>query len=158
MNYKKIILLLCLSLFITACASQQRQRPKVSKIFVTNISDGGIKIFSFSMTREMSGRGKGGGKGAGRGGKGGGMGGGMGGGRHGGKGGGNADSDEGMEEKMKNKVLDELELKLDITGYCREGYSELESYFSRRASQIRGECNEDATEEDRVKFVNNHYS
>ena len=158
MSYKKIILLVGLSLFITACASQQRQRPKVNQIFVTNISEQGLKIFSFSMTREMSSRGKGGGKGSGRGGKGGGMGGGMGGGRHGGKGGSNADSDEGMEEKIKNKVLDRLESKLDRTGYCREGYTELESYFSRRASQIRGECNEDATEEDRVKFINNHYS
>lgn len=41
---------------------------------------------------------------------------------------------------------------LDMTGYCREGYIELSRIIEVGRGEIRGECNEGATDEDREKF------
>lgn len=41
---------------------------------------------------------------------------------------------------------------LDMTGYCREGYMELSRIIEVGRGEIRGECNEGATDEDREKF------
>ena len=75
------------------------------------------------------------------------------GGGHGGMGGGKYDDGSSMKQYFN----DMLKSKLEKSGYCREGYIELDSYFGRGELQIRGECEEGATEEDRVKFVNNKY-
>ncbi len=100
-----------------------------------------------------------GGKGMGKG-KGGGMGGGKGGmgGGHSGQGGGKNGDQEEMNAEFEAKMADELEIRLDQNGYCREGYTEIESYFSRGSGQIRGECNEVATEMDRQSFINYQYN
>ncbi|WP_076415392.1 hypothetical protein [Shewanella sp. UCD-KL12] len=45
-----------------------------------------------------------------------------------------------------------LNKTLDMTGYCREGYLELSRIIEVGRGEIRGECNEGATDEDRSKF------
>lgn len=47
-----------------------------------------------------------------------------------------------------------LEAKLRETGYCREGYYELNSHFIPGESRIRGECKDLATPQDRERFGN----
>ncbi|AAN55821.1 hypothetical protein HRJ35_15570 [Shewanella oneidensis MR-1] len=46
-----------------------------------------------------------------------------------------------------------LEKTLEMTGYCREGYFELSRMIESGRGEIRGECKEGATEEDKQKFV-----
>lgn len=144
MKYKKYYLMLLLSL--TACASNQWEPSEVEEVFVTNIKPGGLKIFNYSLENTMaqaSSNGKRGGKGTGKhsGGKGGGYEG-MGGGK------------SANESSMKPYFNDMLESKLKSSGYCREGYIELDSYYGRGKLQMRGECEEGATKEDRIKFIN----
>ena len=147
---------LVLSLFLTACASNQWKSSEIDEVFVTDIKAGGLKIFNYSLTKttpqtgsggERNGSsGKGSGKHSGRGGKGAGKSDG-----HGSMGSGKS----AYESSMKPYFNEMLELKLKKTGYCRDGYIELDSYFGRGQLQIRGECEEGATEEDRIKFINN---
>ncbi len=144
-----------LSLFMTACASNQWEHSEVEEVFVTDIKSSGLKIFNYSLTNttaqasgngKRGGSGKGSGKYSGRGGKGGGKSNG-----HGGM----SSGKSAYESNMKPYFNEMLETKLKSSGYCREGYIELSSYFGRGQLQIRGECEEGATEEDRIKFVNN---
>ena len=153
MRYKNYFMVLILSL--TACANNQWKSSEVDEVFVTDIKPGGLKIFNYSLTKttpqssgggERGGRSKGSGKHSGRGGKGGGKSGG-----HGNMGSGKS----AYESDMKPYFNEMLESKLKKSGYCRKGYIELDSYFGRGQLQIRGECEEGATEEDRIKFVNN---
>lgn len=46
-----------------------------------------------------------------------------------------------------------LDNKIAMTGYCRDGYIELDSNFSDSLYQISGECYEAATAEDRTYFT-----
>ncbi|MGE6314570.1 hypothetical protein ACQKC1_02100 [Shewanella baltica] len=43
---------------------------------------------------------------------------------------------------------------LEMTGYCREGYIELSRIIEPGRGEIRGECQEGATNADKQKFVN----
>ena len=144
---------LILPLLLAACASNQWNLSEVDEIFVTDIKSSGLKIFNYSLTMttpQASGsgehrggsNGKGSGKHSGHGGNGSG---------YGGKGGGKSAD----ESSMKPYFNEMLESKLKESGYCREGYIELNSYFGKGQLKIRGECEEGATEEDRIKFVNN---
>jgi len=45
-----------------------------------------------------------------------------------------------------------LSKTLDMTGFCREGFMELSRMIEIGHAEIRGECNEGATAEDREKF------
>ena len=133
-----------LVLFLSACASNQWQASEVEEVFVVDIKSSGLKIFDYSLTKAMpqaggSGRrggssGKGSGKHAG-----------------GGMGGGSVDNGSAMKEYFNAM----LESKLKKTAYCRQGYIELDSYLGKGQLQLRGECEEAATEEDRIKFANN---
>ena len=161
-----LILFGCLSL--AACASYEKKAPEIKEDFVTEIDQSGLKSFSYTVTMAMPEGKNGGMRGGGM--KGGGMrGSGMGGGgmrgggsgmRGGGMGGGGMRNEarpsrESMMHRVKGVVYEKLKMKLAETGYCRESYTELDNYFVRGRSQIRGECIESATEEDRVRFVNN---
>ena len=164
------ILMLCVYLSLVACASNEKKTPETKEDFVTKIDQSGLKSFSYTVTRAMP-EGKSGGmrgdgmKGGGM--RGSGMGGGgmrgggsgMGGGRSGMRGGGMGNearpNREAILARVKDDVYEKLKMKLVETGYCRESYTELDNYFVRGRSQIRGECIEGATEEDRVRFVNN---
>ncbi|RKZ67504.1 MAG: hypothetical protein DRQ44_05565 [Gammaproteobacteria bacterium] len=149
MKYKIYFLALLLSL--AACANNQWKSSEVEEVFVTDIKPSGLKIFNYSLTNTLaqaSGNAKRGG----------------GSGKHGsgkGKGGGNGSGYEGKdggkstnESSMKPYFNDMLESKLKESGYCREGYIELDSYFGRVQLKMRGECEEGATEEDQIKFIN----
>ena len=147
MNLKNKIAVLLFPLLILACAGNQKRQPEIKEVFVTDIKENGIKLFSYSVT--MSSPQKGGdGKGMGRRGEGG-----MGGGMRGKKGAGRSDR-ESMMNQTKERINEKLVSKLAETGYCREGYIEIDSYVGRGQSQIRGECKEGATDSDRKKFAN----
>ena len=155
------------SLFLVACASNQNRAPEIKEEFATKIEQNGLKSFIYTVTMTMPedrvSNMHGGMRGGGmrNGGMGGGMrGGGMGG---GGKGGGMRGGDmenrgkpdrETMMKRAREVVYEKLKTKLSETGYCRESYIELDNYFVRGRSQIRGECKESATVEDRMIFIN----
>ena len=152
------VLLLSAAIVVSGCSSQDKYINKMNENFVTNITEDGSKRFNYSLNA----RGKrGGAKGAdknrsgGRGGISGGRGG-RGDGR-GGKGGGQsrqAQSDsEALTKKIQSRMTEQLELYLEQSGYCREGFLELDSYFSPTRSHIRGECRETATDNDRAEFT-----
>ena len=162
------LMIFFVSLSFVACASNQKKAPEIKEEFVTKIEQNGLKLFSYTVTMAMP-EGRSGGKRSGGGGiRGSGMGGGgMGGGgmRGGGgmKGGGmgrggmeNGDKPdrEAMMNRFKKVVYEKLETKLSETSYCRESYVELDNYFVRGRSQIRGECKDSATAEDRMTFIN----
>ena len=155
MRCKYYFLVLILSLFMTACANNQWKSSEVNEVFVTEIKSSGLKIFNYSLAKTTpqvsggdgrGGSGKSSGKHSGRGGKGGGKSNGQ---------GSMGSGKSAYESNMKPYFNEMLELKLKKSGYCREGYIELSSYFGRGQLKIRGECEEGATEEDRIKFVNN---
>ncbi|QYK14904.1 hypothetical protein K0I63_07655 [Shewanella rhizosphaerae] len=47
-----------------------------------------------------------------------------------------------------------LEKTIAMTGYCREGYLELSRIIEEGRGEIRGECNDGATDADISKFAN----
>ncbi len=47
-----------------------------------------------------------------------------------------------------------VELKLDTSGYCRDGYLDRESYHANGIARLRGECREGASTQDRKQFPN----
>ena len=51
-------------------------------------------------------------------------------------------------------LSERLEKKLAATGYCREGWMEVERNFQPPNASIRGECDESATERDYSEFPN----
>ncbi len=149
----KNIILISLSisaLTLSGCSSNspKRQGGMPTEVFVTHIKPDASKIFNYSLIKKMPNQGQGQ-MGKGRG-KGGGMHGGGGGGM---KGGGKPNMSQ-MKDKMQEKAHKKLNQKLAQTGYCREGYMELESYFERGLVTIKGECNESATTEDIKTFPN----
>ena len=151
MNYKNEIVVLLVSLLLLACASDQKIQPEIKEILVTKIKENGIKLFSYSVTMSSLQKGMDG-RGAGRG-----MPGGMGGDMQGKNGAGRPDREsmmKRMKEKKKEKINRKLDYKLAETGYCREGYIELDSYVGRGQSQIKRECKESATDSDRKRFAN----
>ena len=164
------ILMFFVSLSLVACASNEKKTPEIKEEFVTNIEKNGLKLFSYTVTmavpEERAGGMRGGGGMRGSGGRGGGGGGGgmrgggmLGGGMSGsgmrgdGKGGARPNR-EAILKRAKEVVYEKLTMKLDETGYCRESYIELDSYFVRGRSQIRGECKDSATDADRMTFIN----
>lgn len=154
-------LIFFVSLFLVACASNQNRTSEIKEEFATKIEQNGLKLFSYTVTMAMpedrsGGMGGGGMRSGMRGMGGGGMGGG---GMRGGMGSGgmkngaNPDREARMN-RIRDVVYEKLKTKLSETGYCRESYTEIDNYFVKGRSQIRGECKEIATEEDRINFIN----
>ena len=149
MNFKTSYLILFIYLCLVACADNQNRHEinevGINEVFVTDIKPEGLKLFSYSVTKNMQNIGKGG------------VGGSIPDDRRGGV---HRDMDDAkpdrpsMHDTMKEMIFQKLESKLAETGYCREGYIELGSYFGWEQSEIRGECKEGATAEDRKKFIN----
>jgi len=130
---------------LSACASNQWQASEVEEVFVVDIKSSGLKIFDYSLTKAMLQAGGGGRRGGSSG---------KGSGKHAGRGGtGGSSADNGLAMKEYFNAM--LESKLKKTAYCRQGYIELDSYLGKGQLQLRGECEEAATEEDRIKFANN---
>ncbi|MGY0563616.1 MAG: hypothetical protein ACW7DQ_09085, partial [Paraglaciecola chathamensis] len=59
-------------------------------------------------------------------------------------------------ESPLDELFTHLETKLSDTGYCREGYIEIDTYESSGRLHILGACNEVATPEDKRQFANNY--
>lgn len=57
-----------------------------------------------------------------------------------------------MAERQEQLALEALELKLQITGFCRLGYFVLGNYNQFGSVEIRAECQESASETDRKLF------
>ncbi|WP_281559818.1 hypothetical protein [Thalassomonas sp. RHCl1] len=137
-----------LSLFFLLSACSSRQDKPVEEIFVTQIRADNSKMFAFTLRAEQASRGDktrdkmaGGkqgkrGKGTGR-----------------NKGAGKGERQE-REHPLANVIQQKLEQKLDQSQYCTSGYLELERYATREGMTVRGECNESATADDRLRFPN----
>ena len=146
------------ALALAGCAHEQPKPPKTQESFTTQIKPDGTKQFSYSLTTEMPEQKDGGGRGHG-----GGPGGGGGHGGHGGhhdgapgdhKGKHGDDKDDEMQEKFSLLFDDSLNLKLNGTGFCRNGFIQLDKQSRRGAMLVKGECNENANDADREKFPN----
>lgn len=149
------ILVFFVSLSLVACTSNEKKPPEIREEFATKIEKNGLKLFTYTVTMAMPEDRSGGMRGGMEGG--GGMrGGGMGGGgmRGGGMKNGAKSDREATMNRFQDIVYEKLKTKLSETGYCRDSYTEINKYFLRGRSQIRGECNESATEEDRMTFIN----
>lgn len=151
---KSTYILLPITLFMISCSSTQKKQEPVGH-FVTHITEDGTKKFSYSLVasnprNNKKGHNKGGGannRGGGRGGKGGGQ--------DRNRGGSRDRSDQSNQKFMiKEKFLKKLERTLFEKDYCHEGYSELDSFYDREMSQIKGTCEEKASHEDTIKFPN----
>jgi hypothetical protein len=65
MNLKNKIAVLLISLLLLACAGNQKRQPEIKEVFVTDIKENGIKLFSYSVTMSPPQKGRDGkGKGA----------------------------------------------------------------------------------------------
>jgi len=154
----KLYLAALLLLLMGAC-SRQQERPEPEAYFATHTDENGHKLFQYSLDYPASGNNKRGSKGGsqsrnagghiagnssrgvsggvavgslpGRSGR-----------RAGGKNGSN--SQQAITTRLENM----LEQELKTTGYCPEGYKELERMVAANMVYIRGECNENATSED----------
>lgn len=85
----------------------------------------------------------------------------MGGGKRAGMQGGRQGNKENMMKQMAQKkkqasakIKKMLNANLVESGYCIEGYVELENIMNRGMVQVIGECHESASEQDRRKFPN----
>ena len=143
------------TLVLAGCAHEQPKPPKTQESFITQIKPDGTKQFSYSLTTEMSERkdvhsygGSNGGGGHG-----------SHGGHHDGarsdhKGRHSDDKDDEMQEKFTLIFDDALNLKLNSTGFCRNGFIQLDKQSRHGAMLVKGECNENAIDADREKFPN----
>lgn len=153
----RLPIVVALTLLAVACASDPARTVTDKESFATQITTDGTKDFGYSF--QFDGGGGRGERGGGMGG--GGMGGGgmHGGGRHGGgKPGGGRDGEAGDREsaqsRMQQKANDRLTAKLAATGYCRSGFTLMDSQFERGHVQLSGYCNEKASAADRTAYPN----
>lgn len=147
-----IFIPLIIALLISACAHHKdRRQPQEAASFATMIKRDGSKQFNYSMSTGS----QRGGRGEGRGGHGErpprGEGGGRGGPRDSGQ---SEEASLQQEEKIRQQLLDKVDLELAENGYCRNGYIELDYYAINGQAQLRGECQESATEKDRLLWPN----
>ncbi len=140
----KIYMILALFLLIFSC-SQRPKKATTQEYFVTHILSDGTKMFSYVLERSNDQRRKTKGKnrkhsGAGRGKN------------RAGKYGQSTRKDD--NQRMKKRFYEKLELTLNENNFCREGYVKLNGYFNRSKSEIKGQCNEKANEQDKLTFKN----
>lgn len=137
------LLILLLPIFLSACANKSRPQVKQPDMFATSIKNDNEKVFNFSISARQ---GEGGSK---RGGAGGPPP------KHGSENKNQAKGDMANESPL-DVLFTHLETKLSDTGYCREGYTEIDTYESSGRLHILGACNEVATPEDKRQFANNY--
>lgn len=143
-------------LLIAGCSSNKPKSPEFRENFTTMILTDDTKMFDYALVAKMpeqGGRRRGkGGRGRGKGGMGGGP---DGGGPRRGKDRGDFDDKRAeIEAKLKAELEDRLIVKLNQTGFCREGYITIEELSQMNAVALRGQCNEPATVNDREMFPN----
>jgi hypothetical protein len=134
-------LVACLAL--SACTSEPRKPnnpPEPVERFITNITPDGTKQFTYDLVVPSPGSGSGSShSGSGHGG----MGGGHGGGHHQ-----ISNPDQGTDRGQT------MEVKLKETRFCAAGHDELGKDLDSGHFQISGQCKDQATPEDRVRFPN----
>ena len=151
---KKTVLVITTSLIVSACAHRPPPLDKDEIYFETKIKQDGTKLFAFSIpSMKQPDGGKGGGvKGSG--------------GRGsrsqegGGRGGRSGQKDrEGASEpssdssdRMAKQLYVSLDEKLDETGYCQTGFIEIDTHQTEDRLHLLGECNETASDLDRLDF------
>jgi len=137
---------------IFAVGCSQPKKPARNVVFVPHITPQGLKQFQFSVNNPSKVKkanqsrpgGKSGGKGGGgRGNKGGGQG------RDLARQRGSHDEDKNLS-RMKN----EIEALLNKSGFCRDGFMEIDHYREAGRYYFNGQCNELATVKDRQMFKN----
>ncbi|QHJ12465.1 hypothetical protein FX988_02722 [Paraglaciecola mesophila] len=144
MTTKKLLLLL-MPIFLSACANKSRPQVKQPDMFATSIKSDNKKVFNFSISagqgadeskperREAGGPPP----------------------KHGSENKNQAKGDMANESPL-DVLFTHLETKLRDTGYCREGYVEIDNYESSGRLHIIGACNEVATPDDKRQFANNY--
>ena len=135
MLYKVAVIALILT-FCSSCSTQPKRPKEVrTESFLTDIKEDGTKLFiyiaNFTALAASPGR---------------------------------ARSAQGRQMSMSSMrsdtaeyheklTIDALEYKLLVTGYCRYGYFVLNTYNQFGSVEIRGECQETATDADRKLFL-----
>ena len=150
---KQSTLLLTLSLLTLSACSATKQ-PKMEEFFHTKIHDDGSKRFTFSLIviqgqsdkkDKSQKRANKPSKGSGN--------------RGGNKNGdrenkqGSSNKESSRTSKMTELFEERFQEQMIKNQYCREGYITLDSGFSGAIYTLRGECQENATEEDRKHFL-----
>ncbi|MCL6415727.1 hypothetical protein MIB92_08695 [Aestuariirhabdus sp. Z084] len=142
MPYYKIVPLVLIALTLTACSGRGHNPPPLEAAALkTDIKDNGLKLFVYETLpvkhsvaeqptqKSRTNRPPGGGH-----------------------------SQKRQVQSNTNPLLealtDSIDNALEDTGYCREGYIELDHFSRRGLARIRGECKEGATELDRRLFPN----
>lgn len=153
-----------LALSLVACSSAGRvAQPPPPPRFITYIDENGAKNFALMVDGGFKSGRRDHPPGGPPGGRGGPPPGGSGGPPPGGPGHGPPDGMEPPGEEREGVVPDEhmkfglrrmLELRLAESGFCREGYTEVDSSFDPQGMRIMGRCNEAATDADRSKYPN----
>lgn len=148
----KTLLAITTSLIVSACAHRPPPLDMDEIFFETKIKQDGTKLFAFSIPLMQHRDGaKGGGKGSrGQGGERSGRGG-----RQG------QESWEGSSQRASNnsdrmteQLYTSLDEKLDETGYCQTGFLEIDTHQTEDRLHLLGECNETASELDKIEFPN----
>lgn len=134
------------STILAGCAAKPDHHQDNSEIFFeTKINTDGTKLFAFSIGMDK-GRNSDKAKGKGQ--------------RPGGNGerpprGERGQSDNAqVSEKQMDMFYQLLADKLDETQYCREGYIEIDTHETEDRHHLLGECNDSASEMDRLEFPN----
>ena len=151
---KRTVLVVTTSLVVSACAHRPPPLDKDEIYFETKIKQDGTKLFAFSIPSMKQ---PGGGKGVGaKGGRGRGSRSQEGGGR-GGRSGqkdreGASEQSSDNSDRMAKQLYVSLDEKLDQTGYCQTGFIEIDTHQTEDRLHLLGECNETASDLDRLDF------
>ena len=148
----KTLLAITTSLIVSACAHRPPPLDMDEIFFETKINQDGTKLFAFSIPLMQH---RDGAKGGGKGGHG------QGGERSGRGGRQGQESREGSSQRvsdssdrMTEQLYASLDEKLDATGYCQTGFIEIDTHQTEDRLHLLGECNETASELDRLDFPN----
>lgn len=150
----KTLLLITTSLIVSACAHRPPPLDMNEIFFETKIRQDGTKLFAFSIPLMQH---RDGAKGGDKGGRG------QGGERSGRGGRQGQESREGSSQRasdssdrMTEQLYTSLDEKLDETGYCQTGFLEIDTHQTEGRLHLLGECNETASELDKIEFPNVH--
>ncbi|WP_231518105.1 hypothetical protein [Alteromonas stellipolaris] len=148
---KLLVPFLVATAVLAGCAGKPDHRDQGEVFFETKINPDGTKLFAFSIGMPSRGnREAGNGQRPSRGGEGGGRGG-----RSGGQnGGGETRGGNDRDAERMEAFYDTLREKLFETQYCRNGYIEIDTHETEGRYHLLGECQESASEEDKLKFAN----
>ena len=145
MKYQHSFILLVSLLGLFACSSQSTQKPKLSETFFTEIKSSGAKHFTYTVV-DLTGK------------------------RESVAAYRQKEVDRGtksldetrrkrnlktVQDKKRKEITPLMEAKIVESGFCQGGYRIINSYFRHNRSEIRGECNDTATNEDKMKFHTN---